>query len=73
MRVLTVVAHQSADGHVHQPGDGYALEGIELELRVKDGIVRPADAAPVPEPAIADVVAAARAHVAEMVAPDPAE
>lgn len=73
MRVTTIVAHESADHEIHQPGDVYELTGLALELRTKDGVVRAVDAPLVPEPAVADVVAAARAQAAERAAPDPAE
>jgi hypothetical protein len=68
MRVTTIVAHESADHEIHQPGDVYELSGLALELRTKDGIVRAADAPPAPEPSVADVIAQARGA-----APDPAE
>lgn len=69
MKVCSVIAHESSDKQVHQPAATYELEGIELELRLKDGIVRSVDAPPAREPAIADVIATARDSVRETAAP----
>lgn len=50
MRIRTIHPHFSADGACHALDDEYELEGLALELRLKDGIV--ADAAiPRPDPA----------------------
>jgi hypothetical protein len=40
VKVTTIIAHDSADKETHRPGETYELAGIELELRLKDGIVR---------------------------------
>lgn len=39
MRVITIQPHFSGDAVCHPRDDEYELEGLELELRLKDGIV----------------------------------
>jgi hypothetical protein len=67
VKVTTIIAHDSADKQTHRPGHTYELAGIELELRLKDGIVREATAAPVPEPSVAATIAAVHATVKDEV------
>lgn len=71
MKVTTIIAHDSADKQTHRPGQSYDLEGVELELRLKDGIVRETAATPAPEPSVAATIAAVRAVAKEeRAAPD---
>ena len=57
MQVRARFAHYSTDGALHAAGDVYTLEGVELEIRLKDAIVIDA-AAPDPAPETAAIDAA---------------